>query len=245
MKVSIVIPCFNEEDNVKKLKDELLPVLQDLNRQYALEVIFVDDGSTDATWSLLHQTFDSLNNTSMDFHFLQHEVNRGLGAAMRTGFAGVSGDLIVSTDSDGTYKFSTIPALLACLTPGVDMVTASPYHPQGKVVGVPRYRLILSQGASFLYRILVDWNIRTYTCLFRAYRRQVIDTISFQANGFLAGTELMVKGMLKGYRMVEYPAVLYSRMYGVSKAKLKRTILAHLSFQWRVFLHRLHISALV
>ena len=73
----------------------------------------------------------------------------------------------------------------------------------------------------------------------------MIDTISFQANGFLAGTELMVKGMLKGYRMVEYPAVLYSRMYGVSKAKLMRTILAHLNFQWRVFLHRLHISALV
>ena len=245
MKVSIVIPCFNEEDNIAKLKDELLPVLKDLNRQYALEVIFVDDGSRDATWSLLHQTFESLTIPGMEFHFLQHVVNRGLGAALRTGFAEVSGDLIVTTDSDGTYRFSTIPALLACLTPDVDMVTASPYHPQGGVAGVPRYRLVLSQGASFLYRLLVDWKVHTYTCLFRAYRRKVIDTISFQANGFLAGTELMVKGMLKGYRMVEFPAVLYSRMFGVSKAKLMRTIVAHLSFQWRVFLHRLHISALV
>jgi dolichol-phosphate mannosyltransferase len=243
MKVSIVIPCFNEEDNINKLKDELLPVLKDLTQQYALEIIFVDDGSTDATWSLLQQTFEAL--PGMEFHFLQHEVNRGLGAALRTGFIAVSGDLIVTTDSDGTYRFSTIPALLACLTPGVDMVTASPYHPQGGVAGVPRYRLVLSQGASFLYRILVDWNVRTYTCLFRAYRRNVIDTISFQANGFLAGTELMVKGMLKGYRMVEFPAVLYSRMFGISKAKLMRTIMAHLNFQWRVFLHRLHISALV
>ena len=130
-------------------------------QQYALEVIFVDDGSTDATWSLLHQTFDSLNSPGMEFHFLQHEVNRGLGAALRTGFAGVSGDLIVTTDSDGTYKFSTIPALLACLTPGVDMVTASPYHPQGRVVGVPRYRLDFEPGS--ILPVSASWS--TGTCV--------------------------------------------------------------------------------
>lgn len=244
MKISIVIPCYNEEDNIAKLKAELLPVLEELSQGDEVETIFVDDGSTDATWPLLHQTFGGLNLPGMSFVFLQHEVNRGLGAALRTGFAAVSGDLIVTTDSDGTYRFATIPALLSCLTPGVDLVTASPYHPQGGVAGVPRYRLILSQGASFLYRVLVNWKVHTYTCLFRAYRRKVIDTVSFQSNGFLAGTELMVKAMLKGYRVAEFPAVLYARQYGTSKAKLLRTILAHLRFQWRVFLHRLRLALL-
>ena len=176
---------------------------------------------------------------------MKHEVNRGLGAALRTGFSGAEGDLIVTTDSDGTYKFSSIPAMLDLLQPGVDIVTASPYHPQGNVVGVPKNRLILSQGASFLYRVLVSWNVHTYTCLFRAYRREVIDTISFKSNGFLAGTELMVKGMLKGYKVVEFPAVLYSRVFGTSKAKLARTIWAHLSFQWQVLLHRMRLVQLV
>lgn len=249
MKISVVIPCFNEEDNITKLKDELLPVLRELQQQSeqpaAVEVIFVDDGSTDSTWDLLRQTFSGLNIAGISFRFMQHEVNRGLGAALRTGFSVVSGDLVVTTDSDGTYQFSTIPAMLNYLSPGIDMVTASPYHPQGNVVGVPAYRLVLSQGASFLYRVLVNWKIHTYTCLFRAYRRKVIDTISFQSDGFLAGTELMVKGMLKGYGVAEFPAVLYTRMFGVSKARLARTIRAHLGFQWKVFLHRLRIAALV
>lgn len=245
MKLSIVIPCYNEEDNVQKMREELFPILESLSLTYNLQVIFVDDGSTDQTLRSLKATFESLSTSQIEFRFMKHEVNRGLGAALRTGFSGAEGDLIVTTDSDGTYKFSSIPAMLDLLQPGVDIVTASPYHPQGNVVGVPKNRLILSQGASFLYRVLVSWNVHTYTCLFRAYRREVIDTISFKSNGFLAGTELMVKGMLKGYKVVEFPAVLYSRVFGTSKAKLARTIWAHLSFQWQVLLHRMRLVQLV
>jgi len=245
MLLSVIIPCYNEEDNVQKMRDELYPVLENLSRDYEIQVVFVDDGSRDETLSRLKETFGGMNHPRIRYVFLKHEVNRGLGAALRTGFAGAQGDLIVTTDSDGTYKFATIPALLAKLTPDVDIVTASPYHPDGQVVGVPGYRLVLSQGASFLYRVLVNWRIHTYTCLFRAYRRKVIDTITFKSDGFLAGTELMVKGMLKGYKVSEYPAVLYSRVFGTSKAKLIRTIRAHLGFQWQVFLHRLRLVPLV
>jgi dolichol-phosphate mannosyltransferase len=98
--------------------------------------------------------------------------------------------------------------------------------------------MILSRGSSLIYRILLDWNIYTYTSLFRAYRRRVIDDISFQSDGFLAGTELLVKGMMKGYKVAEYPTALYKRIFGVSKAKLMRTILAHLRFQGWILLKR-------
>ena len=117
------------------------------------------------------------------------------------------------------------------LTPEMDIVTASPYHPAGGVVGVPANRLFLSRGSSFLYRILVDRHVYTYTCLFRAYRSEVIKNINFSSNGFLAGTEVLVKAILKGYRVAEFPAVLHRRMYGVSKAKIAETIFSHLSFQ--------------
>jgi dolichol-phosphate mannosyltransferase len=176
--------------------------------------------------------------------FERHPVNRGLGAALRTGFAAAQGEIVLTTDSDGTYKFETLPALLEKLTPEVDIVTASPYAPGGEVVGVPRYRLVLSQGASMLYRLCVAWPVYTWTCLFRAYRRRVLDTISFDADGFLAGTELMVKAMLAGYRVAEYPAALYARVAGASKAKIWRTIKAHLRFQGRVVLHRLGLKSL-
>jgi dolichol-phosphate mannosyltransferase len=171
----------------------------------------------------------------------RHPTNLGLGAAIRTGFQAATGDIIVTTDSDGTYRFETIPDMLACLTDQVDLVTASPYHPKGEVVGVPKYRLFLSQGSSLIYRILVDWNIHTYTALYRVYRRKVTQSVPFESNGFLAGTEILVNSMLLGYKVAEYPAVLHSRVVGISKAKLMRTILAHLRFQGRLLLYRLGI----
>ena len=245
MDLSIIVPCYNEVDNTPKLRDELFPVVAELARTRSIEVVFVDDGSMDGTWQALTDTFGHLSEPGVAVRFERHEVNRGLGAAIRTGLAVACGEVVVTTDSDGTYKFSTIPALLSHLAADVDIVTASPYHRAGGVVGVPAYRLILSQGSSTIYRLLVDWRVRTYTCLFRAYRRAVIENISFASNGYLAGTELLVKAMLMGCRVAEYPAVLHARAFGASKAKIVRTILAHLDFQRRVLLHRLHALSLV
>jgi dolichol-phosphate mannosyltransferase len=244
MDLSIIIPCYNEVESIDKLHGELSPVVSELLKRMSVELVFVDDGSRDGTLDALKERFTGQNNPGVALCFQQHEHNRGLGAAVRTGMAASSGKIVVTTDSDGTYKFANIPLLLETLKPGVDIVTASPYHPQGGVVGVPGYRLVLSKGSSLLYRILLDGRVHTYTCLFRAYRREVIENVTFQSNGFLAGTELMVKAMLKGYRVAEFPAVLYSRAYGVSKAKLMRTIIAHLRFQGQVLLHRLRLATL-
>ncbi len=252
MKISIVIPCFNEEDNIEKLNTELFPVVEKLigsrapdgSHVTAIEIVFVDDGSGDSTYDALRTAFASRADRVLSIKFEKHEVNRGLGAAIRTGLQASSGEIILTTDSDGTYKFATIPALLACIQENVDVVTASPYHPGGEVVGVPGYRIFLSKGSSLLYRILLDWRIYTYTALFRGYRRRVVDQVQFEANDFLGGTELMVKAMLKGFRVVEYPAALHSRVFGVSKAKLWRTIKSHLRFQFRLLLHRLGLRSM-
>jgi dolichol-phosphate mannosyltransferase len=252
MKLSVVVPCYNEEDNIDKLKNEFFPVMENLigaclpdnSKIDSIEVIFVDDGSKDATYIKLKESFSVTMYSAINVKFEKHPVNRGLGAALRTGFNASTGDIVVTTDSDGTYHFSTIPGLLSLLTKDVDIVTASPYHPDGEVVGVPPFRIFLSRGASLLYRIFLSWNIYTYTALFRVYRRQVIDSISFTADDFLGQTELMVKAMLKGYKVKEFPAALHRRMFGVSKAKLVKTIRSHLGFQTRLVLHRLHIHSM-
>ncbi len=247
MKLSFIIPCYNEADNVNKLHDELLPVIENIvlkgwdsatDESRSAEMIFVDDGSRDDTLVLLQKSFENIHIPDLLFKYLQHPLNLGLGAAIRTGFSGADGDIIVTIDSDGTYEFSEIPALLACLTTGVDIVTASPYHPNGGVIGVPSYRLFLSRSSSFIYRILLNWHVYTYTCLFRAYRSKVIRNVRFNANDFLGGTELLVKAMLKGYVVSEFPAVLHKRMYGVSKAKIRQTIASHLRFQVWILLYR-------
>jgi dolichol-phosphate mannosyltransferase len=252
MKLSVVVPCYNEEDNIDKLKAEFFPVMEKLlGRRLpdgaqidAIEIVFVDDGSKDNTFNALKKAFGSYHYAGISVKFEKHEVNRGLGAALRTGFNAITGDMVVTTDSDGTYQFSTIPAMLEYMKKDIAIVTASPYHPNGEVVGVPPFRVFLSRGSSLLYRLLLSWKIHTYTALFRAYRREVVDQIPFAANDFLGQTELMVKAMLKGYLVAEFPAALHRRVFGVSKARLIQTIKSHLNFQTRLLLHRLHIRSM-
>jgi len=253
MKISIVVPCYNEVENIYKLETELIPVLRDMiglnlpdgAKITEIEVVFVDDGSGDGTLDAMKSTFHKSKIEPVSFIFKRHERNQGLGAALRTGFRAVTGEIVVTTDSDGTYHYSTIPSLLGYLNSGVHVVTASPYHPRGEVVGVPAYRIFLSRGSSLLYRILINWRIHTYTALFRAYRKEVINQIEFYANDYLGATELMVKAMLMGYQVVEYPAALHRRVFGVSKAKLLRTIFSHLHFLFALLLHRLSVQPLV
>lgn len=244
MNLSIIIPCFNEVENVAKLKSEFLPIIQQMANNGSIgsvataqiEVIFVDDGSHDGTLNALWLAFAELAIPGISFQFIQHKINRGLGAALRSGFDLAQGTVLLTTDCDGTYRFSEIPALLMRLTVDVDLVTASPYHPEGGVAGVPAYRLLLSRGSSAIYRLLADRQIYTYTALFRAYRREVIESVPFQSSGFLAGTELLVNSIRLGYRVAEYPTILYARTFGVSKAKLMRTVYAHLGFQLNTLL---------
>jgi len=243
MDLSIIIPCFNEEDGMAQLESKLMPVVRDLAQTRTVEIVLVDDGSKDKTWELMQQTFGNFAEPNITVRLEKHPRNLGLGAAIRTGFAAASGDIIITTDSDGTYKFAEIPALLGYMTPDIDIVTASPYHPKGGVAGVPQYRLILSKGSSFIYRLIVKWDIYCYTALFRAYRHEVIDNIPFHADGYLAGTEFMVKAMFAGYRVAEYPTVLHQRNFGVSKAKIVRTIKAHLKFQGQIVWNKLNIFA--
>jgi len=235
MNLSIVIPCYNETQNVSLIGERLFPVMEELSCTWLIQIVLVNDGSTD-------DTLDRLNDLAADrpdVQVVSHAQNRGLGAAMRTGFAHArsQSDVVVTTDSDGTYPFAEIPLILEHLTPDVEVVTASPYHPQGGVEGVPPYRLVLSQGASLLYRILLDWHVHTYTSMFRAYRREVVECVPSKANGFLMPAEFLANAILMGYRVAEFPTVLHVRQYGQSKARVARVILAHLRFQaglvWR------------
>jgi dolichol-phosphate mannosyltransferase len=229
--ISIVIPCHNEADNATLVESGLLPVAAALAARTPVEIIFVDDGSTDDTREAYEALGRRIMQPDVQARVVAHDRNRGLGAALATGFQASRGDIIITTDCDGTYRFSEIPGLLARLTDAVDLVTASPYHPDGGVENVPEYRLVLSRGSSWIYRRLVNKDVHTYTALFRVYRRRVLERVLFSSNGFLAGTEILVNAMLAGFRVAEHPAVLHARVMGVSKAKLARTIVAHLSFQ--------------
>lgn len=236
MKVSLIIPAFNEAEGVAQTAKVVRAVIADMRKLHDVEVVFVNDGSRDNTAQLLQQEFANEPGVQV----VSHEANRGLGAAIRTGFSHATGEIMITTDFDGTYAFETIPKLLEQLiADGTDLVTASPYHPKGKVEGVPRYRLLFSFGASLLYRLLVNWHIHTWTALFRAYRATMVRAIPFESNDFLAGTELIVNALRAGYKVSEFPATLRVRTFGQSSLKIARVTRAHLRFQLKILWARL------
>ncbi len=235
--LSIVIPCYNEGANVSRMEQMLFPVVEQLARNASVEVIVVDDGSSDDTAALLME----LAERHFELVVVPHRTNKGIGAALRTGFAVARGNWIVTTDADGTYRFNELPALLERRTTGVDIVTASPYHPEGGVENVPAYRIFLSRGASMLYRMIVGGHIHTYTALFRVYRRQVLTSIPIRSNGFLAVAQLLAEASLQGYRIAEYPTVLHVRQYGQSKAKVARIMRSHLRYMVHLVGQRLRM----
>jgi dolichol-phosphate mannosyltransferase len=232
MKLSIVVPCYNEEKGIPNLALQLSPVLKELKRKYAVELIFVDDGSTDNTFSLLKKYFGK------SAKILRHEKNKNLGAALRTAFAEVTGDIIVTMDSDCTYPPKEIPNLIAMLDDETDIVTASPYHPKGRVANVPKYRLFLSKSISRIYGAILKQKIYTYTALFRGYKKDVIKNVRFKSDNFIAVAELLVFAVKKGYRVKEFPTTIYSRKFGTSKMKLADTIIRHLKLVKYLITHK-------
>lgn len=229
--LSLIIPAYNESEGVDLTAAKLRPVMDALRQKYALETIFVNDGSRDATAELLQKAFADDPAVKV----VSHERNLGLGAALRTGFQHATGDLLVTTDFDGTYDFAQVSRLVDALTDEhADIATASPYHPKGKVEGVPESRLLFSKGASLIYRIVVRWNIYTWTALFRAYRRPVLEQAGFRSDDFLAGTELLVNALRDGFKVVEVPMVLRRRTFGQSSIRIARVTAAHLRFQFGI-----------
>lgn len=235
--LSIIIPCYNEEEGISQLAEKLNPAVTILEKKYSVELIFVDDGSIDQTNQLLHEYYGNNLYTKI----LKHEKNKNLGAALRTGFAAASGDFVAALDSDCTYDPSLLQPLLQLLDEKTDIATVSPYHPQGKIGNVPRYRIFLSKGASFLYRVLLDWHLYTYTAMVRVYKKEVIKNISFEQNNFLGVTELLVKAMLQGYKVKELPAELQVRKFGVSKMKMLpiKVIKDHLALMSKVIKYKI------
>jgi polysaccharide deacetylase family protein (PEP-CTERM system associated) len=229
--VSIVIPCYNEQESLPYLANMLRAVETTLTGAgYKPDLIFVDDHSRDGTFGLLNDLFGKRKNVSI----LRHETNRGVAAGIMTGLRAARTEIVCSMDCDCTYDPHELANMLPLLGRGVDLVTASPYHKDGGVRNVPGWRLFLSRGASFLYRRVLRSKLDTYTSCFRVYRRSALVDMELSESGFLGVAEMLGRLDLDGGRIVEFPAVLEVRLFGISKMKTAKTVVGHLKLLARL-----------
>lgn len=220
-KVSIVVPCFNEEESIPSLVERLRILVE---AQSCWEVVFVNDGSKDQTGALL----DAAAREFAWARVCHHAHNQGLGAGIRTGLLQTSAPYVCTIDSDGSYPPETLPSFIDLLQAGADIVTASPWHPDNDTAEGGLHRLILSRGVSWCYRQVTGTHLYTFTALFRGYRRQVVEQVRFESNGFPAVTELLIRAIAQGYKVAEVPMPLLPRERGQSKMSLGAAIRGHL-----------------
>lgn len=233
--IYVILPSYNEEESLPDLLEAyagLATVMHD-----PFKVIVVDDGSKDDT-AKVAQSFANL----LDIHTIQHQSNKGLGAAFLTGFKfavteGAPDDAIVTMDADNTHNPEYIVPMLRKLQ-SADIVIASRYAPGGKEVGVPAFRSFLSRGASVLYRLFLGIpGVRDYTCGYRMYRLGLIEkAFEFYGDrfvvekGFSSTGEILVKCAPFAAKIDEVPFELrYDLKGGESKMPKIKTVLQTLT----------------
>jgi dolichol-phosphate mannosyltransferase len=233
--IFIVLPAYNEEDALRPLLNKLSRVMsEDIRSPY--RVVVVNDGSGDATASIL----DDLK-LHYPLHTITHKYNRGLGETIRDGFeyvaeVGSPDDVLIRMDCDDTHDPKYIPAMLAKIREGYELVTTSRYAPGGGQLGLDWYRRTISRCANLLFKAAFPVpGLLEYTCGYRAYRVALVqDALAIFGNkfidlkglGFTGTLEKLVKFRMMGARMTEVPFVLrYDQKLSSSKVVTSITTL--------------------
>lgn len=228
--VRIVLPAYNEADNLPALLDALRDTMAD--NQLAYEIIVVDDASTDQTAEVAQRSADEL-----PLLLIRHDVNQGLGGTLRDGLNLAlqrcgERDIIVTMDADDTQQPGPIVRMLRMIGDGYDVVIASRYQSGSRVYGVPLIRRFMSRAASLLMRLLFPTRgVRDFTCGYRAYRaavlRQAIDRYGAEflnQDGFQCMVDILLKLRSLNVIFAEVPLLLrYDRKSGESKMNVSRT----------------------
>ncbi len=204
--ISVFFPAFNDEGSIGGLVSDALAVLPTLTDDY--EVIVVNDGSSDGTAALL----DALAREEPRLRVVHHGVNRGYGAALRTGFQSATKELVFYTDGDGQYDVRELADLRPLLTAGVDIVNG--YKIQR--ADVWRRKAI---GAVYnrLAHLLFSIPIRDVDCDFRLLRRRAVEELELVSTSGSICVELVHKLHRAGGVFVETPVRHYPRAHGRSQ----------------------------
>lgn len=222
MFLSVIIPCYEEAACIARFEAELLPALDALDLEH--EVLAVDDGSRDATAHALR----GLAARHTAFKALAHGRNRGLGAALRTGFAAASGEWVATLDADLSFHPAQIRGLLeAQARTGADLVAGSPFLHAESAAGVAWPRRLPSLLLNAFYRGLCGRELTAYTPIFRLYRASVLRGLRLRSEGFEINTEIAAAFLADGRSVTEVPAILTARRYGRSKLSPLRELWRH------------------
>ncbi|HSM52305.1 MAG TPA: glycosyltransferase family 2 protein [Thermoanaerobaculia bacterium] len=212
MRISIVVPAYNERATVAQLLDRVAsaPLPEGVER----EIVVVDDRSTDGTRELLREL---ATRGYPPFRLVEHEVNRGKGAALRSGFAVAEGDLVLIQDADLEYDPRDYPKLLQPILDGeADVVYGS------RFLGGPHrvlfyWHYLGNQLLTTLSNMLTDLNLSDMETCYKVFRRELLDGIELRSDRFGIEPELTARFSQSQARIYEVPISYHGRTYAEGK----------------------------
>lgn len=209
--ISIVVPVFNEQDNVEAVYSAIRSALQAMDCSY--EIVMVDDGSSDGSYSVLTR----LASEDTALKVIRFRRNFGQTAAMAAGFDAASGSIIIPMDGDLQNDPADIPRLIDKINEGFDVVSG--WRRDRKDTFVTRK--IPSMLANALISRLTGVHLHDYGCTLKAYRREVLDGINLygEMHRFVPALASQF-----GARVTELPVNHFPRLHGVSKYGISRTL---------------------
>ncbi len=204
---------YNEEANVRATATAAVAALEDLASEFA--VILVDDGSTDRTAAIGIE----LSAADPRIKVVTHPVNRGYGAALKTGFANARLDLVTFNDGDGQFDLRDLRLLLEKISDH-DMVIGYRER-RADALG----RRLTARAWGLLVGILFDIWPRDIDCGFKLFRKEALDSLDLRADGAFISTELLAKARAAGHRIAQVGVNHYPRRHGSSTGNNPRVVL--------------------
>jgi glycosyltransferase involved in cell wall biosynthesis len=221
--LSFVIPLLNEEDSLQALYEAITESSESLSLEY--EIVFVDDGSTDGSPSVLRELYE---RDAKHVRVIQFRRNFGKMAAMTAGFARARGDLIVTLDADLQDDPAELPKLLAKLDEGYDLVVA--WRAQRND---PVSKRLPSKLANLTVSTLTSVKVHDVNCGFKVYRREVLEDLKLYGE---LHRYIPVLAHWKGYRIAEVAVTHHPRRHGRSKYGIGRLGRSYIDFLSVLFL---------
>ena len=208
MKLSIVIPCYNEKNTI----DAIIAAVKEAPVADK-EIIVVDDCSTDGTRDVLRARIESQVHK-----VLYHERNQGKGAALRTGFAAATGDVVVVQDADLEYDPQEYPLLMEPILRGkADVVFGSRFAGGGPHRVVYFWHMMGNKFLTLLSNMFTNINLTDMETCYKMFRREVIQGITIEENRFGFEPEITAKVARGGFRIYEIGISYYGRTYAEGK----------------------------
>jgi glycosyltransferase involved in cell wall biosynthesis len=216
MKLSVVIPSYNEERTIMSVIDAVsrIDLATPLGMEVEFEIIVVDDGSTDGTRRLLESC-----HSRPEVHVILHERNRGKGAAVRSGFAAVTGDVVIIQDADMEYDPSEFPRLLEPIVNGHADVVYGSRLSGGRPQRVYLFwHLVGNRLLTLLTNVLFNSTLTDMETGYKVFKREVVDGFRLRENDFRIEPEMTAQ-VLKNptLRVYEMPISYYGRTYEEGK----------------------------